>query len=104
VSFQAANGGVQMTRRGKCALFFPLFVSCYEGHSSKGRLAMSMIFPGMDPYLEDPLVWPDVHASFIVYLREHLRPLLRPRYVITVESRVFVEGPEPTTRWSWTGW
>jgi hypothetical protein len=54
---------------------------------------MSMIFPGMDPYVEDPLVWPDVHASFIVYLREHLRPLLRPRYVIAVESRVFVEEP-----------
>ena len=53
---------------------------------------MSMIFPGMDPYLEDPQVWPDVHASFIVYLREYLRPLLRPRYVIAVESRVFVEG------------
>jgi hypothetical protein len=35
---------------------------------------MSMIFPGMDPYLEEPLLWPDVHASFIVYLREHLRP------------------------------
>jgi hypothetical protein len=48
----------------------------------------------MDPYLEDPQVWPDVHASFIVYLREHLRPLLRPRYVIAVESRVFVEGPD----------
>jgi hypothetical protein len=54
---------------------------------------MSMIFPGMDPYLEDPRVWPDVHASFIVYLREYLRPLLQPRYVIAVESRVFVEGP-----------
>jgi hypothetical protein len=55
---------------------------------------MSMIFPGRDPYLEEPLIWPDVHASFIVYLREHLRPLPRPRYVIAVESRVFVEGPD----------
>ena len=53
-----------------------------------------MIFPGMDPYLEDPRVWPDVHARFIVYLSEHLYPLLRPRYVIAVESRVFVEGPD----------
>jgi hypothetical protein len=53
----------------------------------------AMIFPGMDPYLEDPLVWPDVHASFIVYLREYLHPLLRPRYVIAIESRAFVEGP-----------
>ena len=53
-----------------------------------------MIFPGMDPYLENPQVWPDVHARFIVYLSEHLSPLLRPRYVIAVESRVFVEGPD----------
>jgi hypothetical protein len=54
---------------------------------------MSMMFPGMDPYLEHSQVWPDVHASFIVYLREHLRPLLSPRYIIAIESRVFVEGP-----------
>ena len=54
---------------------------------------MSMVFPGMDPYLEDPQVWPDVHASLIVYLREHLRPLLRPRYVVAIESRIFVESP-----------
>ncbi len=52
-----------------------------------------MMFPGMDPYLENPLIWPDVHASLIVYLREHLRPLLQPRYIVAVESRVFVEGP-----------
>jgi hypothetical protein len=54
---------------------------------------MSMMFPGMDPYLEHPQVWPDVHASFIVYLREYLRPLLGPRYIIAIETRVFVEGP-----------
>jgi hypothetical protein len=29
-----------------------------------------------------------------VYLREHLRRLLQPRYVIVVESRVFVEGSD----------
>ena len=54
---------------------------------------MPLIFPGMDPYLEHALVWPDVHASFIVYLREYLLPLLRPHYVVAVESRVFIEGP-----------
>jgi hypothetical protein len=48
----------------------------------------------MDPYLENPQVWPDVHTRFIVYLSEHLYPRLRPRYVIAVESRVFVEGPD----------
>jgi hypothetical protein len=52
-----------------------------------------MIFPGMDPYLEAPFVWPDVHSRLIVYLAEHLRPLLRPRYLASVQTRVFIEGP-----------
>src|SRR5262249_30439169 len=57
----------------------------------EGRL---MIFPGMDPYLEAPFVWPDVHSRLIVYLAEHLRPLLRPRYIAAVQTRVFIEGPD----------
>jgi hypothetical protein len=52
-----------------------------------------MVFPGMDPYLEAPFVWPDVHSRLIVYLAEHLRPLLRPRYIASVQTRVFIEGP-----------
>ncbi len=55
---------------------------------------MSMIFPGMDPYLENPLRWPGVHQSFIVYIRDYLRPLLRPRYVAAIEDRVYLEGPD----------
>lgn len=54
---------------------------------------MSMIFPGMDPYLEDPQGWPGVHATLIVYIRDQLQPKLRPRYVATVEQRVYLEGP-----------
>lgn len=53
-----------------------------------------MIFPGMDPYLEDPFLWPGVHASLIVYIRDQLQPLLRPRYVAAIEERVFFEGPD----------
>ena len=55
---------------------------------------MSLIFPGMDPYLENPKRWSDVHAAFIVYLREVLHPLIRPRYIASIEQRVFVEGPD----------
>jgi hypothetical protein len=55
---------------------------------------MSMIFPGMDPYLEDPQIWHGVHNSLIVYIRDHLQPLLRPRYIAALEDRVFVEGPD----------
>jgi len=55
---------------------------------------MSMIFPGMDPYLEDPQLWPGVHHRLIVYISDQLSPLLRPRYVAAIEERVYVEGPE----------
>ena len=55
---------------------------------------MSMIFPGMDPYLENPAFWPGVHNALLIYMRDQLRPLLRPRYIASVEERVFVEGPD----------
>jgi hypothetical protein len=51
-----------------------------------------MIFPGMDPYLELPSVWTDFHSRLIVYLAEHLGPLLRPRYIASVQTRVYIEG------------
>src|SRR5688572_16519197 len=51
-----------------------------------------MIFPGMDPYLEEPQLWTGVHASLIVYIRDFLQPFLRPRYIAAIEERVFLEG------------
>jgi hypothetical protein len=48
-------------------------------------------FPGMDPWLEDPGLWPDVHTTLIVGLREALVPALRPRYVVRVEERVYLD-------------
>src|SRR5437660_107253 len=53
-----------------------------------------MIFPGMDPYLENPQVWPGVHSRLVVYLADHLQAMLRPRYIAAVEERVYLEGPE----------
>jgi hypothetical protein len=55
---------------------------------------MSLIFPGMDPYLEAPTFWPGVHAALIVYVRDQLQPLLRPRYLAAIEERVYLEGPD----------
>jgi hypothetical protein len=54
---------------------------------------MSMIFPGMDPYLENPRIWPGVHNRLIVYIADHLQPRLQPRYVAAIEERVYLEGP-----------
>jgi hypothetical protein len=53
-----------------------------------------MIFPGMDPYLENPRIWPGVHNALIVYIRDRLQPRLGPRYVAAMEERVYVAEPE----------
>lgn len=47
-------------------------------------------FPGMDPWLEDALIWPDVHNSLIAAIRDDLGPLLRPRYYVALEERTYV--------------
>lgn len=51
-------------------------------------------FPGMDPWLEDPALWPDVHARLINALSDLLVPRLRPRYVVRIEERVYVDDEE----------
>ena len=45
-------------------------------------------FPGMDPWLEHPAIWPDVHNSLITAVRDALVPLVDPRYYVGVESRM----------------
>jgi hypothetical protein len=59
---------------------------------------MPMPFPGMDPYLEHPVIWPDVHVQLIVALASQLRPRIKPRYAVTLEERVFIENPSQQPR------
>jgi Protein of unknown function (DUF4058) len=49
-------------------------------------------FPGMDPYLESPGLWPDVHHQLISEFQALLVAQLRPRYYATVDIRTYVEG------------
>lgn len=54
-------------------------------------------FPGMDPYLEDPAVWPDLHNALCVHIREELDQQLSQRYVARLEVRYvtdFANGRE----------
>lgn len=44
-------------------------------------------FPGMNPYLEAPRLWPGFHNSFITYFREQLKPLLPKGYYADVGTR-----------------
>jgi hypothetical protein len=49
----------------------------------------------MDPWLEHPDLWPDVHNSLIAAIRDSLNPLVVPRYVVRVESRMTIlSGPD----------
>src|SRR6266581_1237579 len=48
-------------------------------------------FPGMDPYLEAPTIWPDVHTSLINIFREQLTPLLAPKYLAELETQVVID-------------
>lgn len=41
-------------------------------------------FPGVDPYLETPDIWPDVHHELISQIQGVLNSLLRPLYVARV--------------------
>jgi len=55
-------------------------------------------FPGMDPYLEDPELWPDVHHGLISQIQSALNPQLRPNYVARVESRIYLSRDDDPGR------
>jgi hypothetical protein len=44
----------------------------------------------MDPYLEDPSLWPDVHHGLISEMQAVLNRQLRPQYHVRVEERVYI--------------
>ena len=45
--------------------------------------------PGMNPYLENPELWTEVHHWILTLLAESLIPQLRPKYRVAVEKRVY---------------
>jgi hypothetical protein len=47
----------------------------------------------MDPYLEHPVLWPDMHNGLIAELRNSLAPQLRPRYYVALEERTYLTEP-----------
>ncbi|MBI3946850.1 MAG: DUF4058 family protein [Armatimonadetes bacterium] len=53
-------------------------------------------FPGMDPYLESPALWRDLHHRIITYAADVLTPAVRPQYKVRIEERVYVSEPDRT--------
>src|SRR5260370_657527 len=84
--FAFPEAGVQ--RRGGYG-----FIAAAGGQAndlSLGAHSMPSPFPGMDPYIERPVIWPDFHNHLITVVKAALQPLLRPRYVALSEDRLFV--------------
>ena len=52
-------------------------------------------FPGMDPYLERPTLWPDLHLELIRAVRAALVPKVAPRYYVAVEQRTYIVAADP---------
>lgn len=48
-------------------------------------------FPGMDPYLEHPDLWPGLHLFLIVRIADLLSPQLRPKYFVSLQVRMYEE-------------
>ena len=52
---------------------------------------MQSPFPGMDPYLEDPIFWSEFHSRLIMTISTSLLPKLLPHYYIGIETRTYID-------------
>jgi hypothetical protein len=54
-------------------------------------------FPGMDPWLEGPGVFPDLHSSFAIYLRAALAKALPRPFFAAISTRIYMEESDRRT-------
>src|SRR4051794_22459045 len=54
-------------------------------------------FPGMNPYLEQDVLWNDFHLAFLPTIRARLVAQVRPNYVVLLDEHIYVHElpPEP---------
>ncbi len=50
-------------------------------------------FPGMDPFLENPIDWPGVHHRLITQIGDALAGAITPAYFARIEERVYITDP-----------
>lgn len=55
---------------------------------------MASPFPGMDPYLEYPALWSEVHNRLIVAIANDLETKLGLDYRVAIERRTYLALPE----------
>jgi hypothetical protein len=55
---------------------------------------MNTPFPGMDPYLEHPALWTDVHNRLIAAIADAIVPQVAPDYYVGLERRAYLLKPD----------
>jgi len=73
-------------------------VAWYNISIFRNACRMQCPFPGMDPYLEDPSIWPDFHAALINAIRESILDRLPAGYDARIDERVRLVIPEGPAR------
>src|SRR3712207_5549758 len=59
---------------------------------------MTSPFPGMDPYLEQPDLWPDFHLTLVIAMRAVMNASLPPGYAASADRYVWIHEPEAAQR------
>ncbi len=77
-------------RPGSIRFAGPARGNCGVRAVSRKGFFMPSHFPGMDPYLEDPGRWPDVHHGVISQMQAEINRTLRPKYSLRVQNRVYI--------------
>lgn len=49
-------------------------------------------FPGIDPYLENPELWPEVHHRLITAIADAIGPSIRPKYRVAIEKAFIMQA------------
>jgi Protein of unknown function (DUF4058) len=52
-------------------------------------------FPGMNPYLEHPELWPQVHNRLIVGIADVIADQVAPQYFVSIEQRIYQSFEDP---------
>ena len=55
---------------------------------------MTSPFPGMDPYLEDPALWPGPHDQLIYNITQALNKALPEGYAAVLQHRLYIANSQ----------
>ncbi|MEH2048629.1 DUF4058 family protein [Nostoc sp.] len=57
---------------------------------------MNSPFPGMNPYLENPVFWSEVHHRLITAIADTIEQTIPPQYRVAIEQRTYLSDEHTT--------